>query len=540
MNAKKAAAMIAIRADQKGLERDLAGARKMLRAFGSDTKKISGKILGGGAGALRSLGAGLGMSVGFDLAGMARDALAFDKALTRLQVAASMSNREMDDLRVSLLKTSHDTAVAKDEVLEGGKAYLAATGDAKGLVDMMNLLAKTAQATGAKTEDLAKVAAKLRDNFKIDNAAEMESALSSLIQQGKAGSVELSDLAANLAGVAPQFAKFGSVGGVVGVGELGAAMQVVTKNFGNATEGAVGLRSMMAGLVQNADRFEKAGVKIFDKNPKTGEKTMRNFSEIWHDINTSKLVKDPTLLGKAFGQQEAKRAYDALREHAGLYDQLIEAGRDYGAVGRDFDKVMASPAMRAEQAVNNLKIAISEAFTPERIAKFAAALETVLATAEKVLSAIGRIGDYWDDTMAEFANPFDQRSVQQRVEDRLTGNDRPASANEDMYRAKIRDITSRGSREDRIREALSAKLSQGGADGQAGVRMAGTEYLSRMPNAQVARVRGEMEGEGVQKFARSLATEIASAIQGVQLTVNMDSSAVAKTVANAPSKRGGG
>ena len=540
MNAKKAAAMIAIKADPKGLERDLSAAKKMLRMFGADTKRIGGKLWGAGSGALKSIGAGIGMSAGMGLASIISDGLSFEKSLTRMQVAAEKSSGEMANVRDSIVATSRATAMSREEILAGGQAYLAATGDAKGLVDMMQLLAKTAQATGAKTDDLAKVAAKLRDNFGIQNAKDMESALSSLIQQGKTGSVELSDLAANLASVAPQFASFGNVGGVSGVGELGAAMQVVAKNFGSATEAATGLRSMMSALTQNAERFEKAGVRIYDKDPKTGEKRMRNLSEIWDDINKSKLVKDPTLLGKAFGQQEAKRAYDALKQYPELYDQLIAAGKDFGAVGRDFDKVMSSPAMRAEQAINNLKIAIAEAFTPERIAGFAAALEKVLGTVGDILGALGKIADYWDDTMAEFANPFDQRSVQQRVEDRITGNDAPASANEDMYRSKIRDITSRGSREDRIREALSAKLSQGDAGGQQGVRMAGSEYLSRMPAAQVERVRGQMTEESVRGFTTSIAAELASALKGVQLVVKMDSSEVAKSVGNAPSKRGGG
>lgn len=540
MNAKKAAAMIAIKADSKGLERDLSAAKKMLRMFGADTKRIGGKLWGAGSGALKSIGAGIGLSAGLGLADMAREALDFDKSLTRIQVAASMSDSSLASLRASLLQTSRDTATAKEEILAGGQAYLAATGDAKGLVDMMQLLAKTAQATGAKTNDLAQVAAKLRDNFKIDNVTDMERALSGLIQQGKAGSVELSDLAANIASVAPQFADFGSVGGVAGVAELGAAMQVVAKGFNTASDGATGLRSMMTGLVQNADRFEKAGVRIFDKDPKTGAKTMRNFSAIWHDINTSKLVKDPKLLGDAFGREEARRAYDQLKKYGPLYDELISAGQDFGAVNRDFDKVMSSPAMRAEQAINSLKIAIADAFTPERIAKFTAALEAVLSTADKILSALGRIGDYWDDTMAEFANPFDQRSVQQRVEDRITGNDAPASANEDMYRSKIRDITSRSSREERIREALTASSSQGDLGGQQGVRLAGKAYLDRMPAAQVERVRNQMSEDSVRGFTTSIAAELASALKGVQLVVKMDGSEVAKTVSNAPSKRGGG
>jgi hypothetical protein len=67
MNAKKAAAMIAIKADPKGLDRDLANAKKTLRAFGSDVKKISGKIPGRlGAGALKSLGAGFGLGAIFE------------------------------------------------------------------------------------------------------------------------------------------------------------------------------------------------------------------------------------------------------------------------------------------------------------------------------------------------------------------------------------------------------------------------------------------------------------------------------------------
>ncbi|MGE0551364.1 MAG: phage tail tape measure protein, partial [Kofleriaceae bacterium] len=274
-------------------------------------------------------------SRGLDIAAdQARAALDFDRQLVDLQIATGKTRGEMSAIADAARAVSSAVGLSSAEVLAGAQRYVAITGDVDGATTAMSSFARIARAAGAPVEDVSKAAAALRDNLNLD-PSQFEAAFGGLIAQGKAGSVEVKDLAAELASLAPQFAQFKGAGGLGSVGELGAAFQIAKKGFGDANTAATGLKSMMTALTQNADRFAKAGIRVYDKDPKTGVKTLRNFSEIWADINKSKLVNDPTALGKAFGREEATRTFRMFQQYPALFEQLIAAGKEFGTVQQD-------------------------------------------------------------------------------------------------------------------------------------------------------------------------------------------------------------
>lgn len=405
MNTKRAKAMIEIGANPRGLDRGLADARKKMRGFASSMGKLGGGLAKGALGIGGKMLGGLGAGVGIGIAGGLVDSLAqaagevanYEMQLTRFQIAGGRTAAQMGEMRAAIDRVSESTAVSREQIIAGAASYVALTGDADGAAAAMESFARISQASGSEVADVATAAAALRDNLKLD-PKQFEAAFSSLISQGKAGAVEVKDLAGELAALAPQFAQFKTMGGLEGVAELGASFQVVRKGFGDASQAATGLRSMMTAMVQNADKFEKAGVRIFDKDPKTGAKTMRRLSDIWGDINDSKLVKDPQLLGKAFGREEARRAYEMFLEHKDLYSDLIKAGQDYGTVQRDLNTVMESPAGKLQKSFNDMKNAIASAFTPERIAAFAEIMERVAKAAGWVLDKVDAIANLIDGT----------------------------------------------------------------------------------------------------------------------------------------------
>ena len=245
------------------------------------------------------------------LAAMAGEAVTLEKGLARFQIATDNSDAQMADFRSSLADTARASGLNRQELLDGAAAYVALTGDAAGAAAGMGLFAQVSNATGSSMADIAATAAAMKDNLGI-KPSEFEAAFSALAVQGKAGAVELRELATELAGVAPSFAQFKNGKGAEGLAEMGAVLQVVRKGFGSTSEAATGFRSMMVAVQRNAVKFSKAGVRIFDKDPKTGKKSLRDFSDIVDAIAHSKLAKDPTLLTKAFGTDEAKRAYDQL------------------------------------------------------------------------------------------------------------------------------------------------------------------------------------------------------------------------------------
>lgn len=569
MNAKKAAALIAIKADAKGLDKGLGDARKKLRSFGTDAKKIGGKFFGAGKGALKSIGAGLGLQAALGITGAMDSFRDFEKQLVRFQVTSGKSTSAMHAFRGSIMRISKETAIAHDEILGGASAYVALTGDVAGAERAMESFARIAQASGSSTAEVATAAAALRDSFAID-PADFEKAFSSLISQGKAGAVELKDLASELSSVAPLFAQFGSMGGLGGVGQLGAALQVARKNFGSASEAANGLRGMMVALQANAKRFEKAGIRVFNKDAKTGAKTMRNFSDIWHDISNSKLVNDPTLLTEAFGREEAKRAFDALSKHSGLYDELIAAGQNYGAVTEDFGTVMASDAFKLEKAINGVKVALAEAFTPERIQKFVAFMQKLADKLGVVIDGFGKLVDFV--TGPDLDNPFLQgygaegHQSNADVRGALEGTLANAGSELDMdidskiaYLNKIREdlaranaydessgaIAGSGTSDESLRRAIEAKYVGGAVNSNAGSAAAGEQYLRNnnvspeREKAMAEHVAAQYEAAANLMFSK-LGPVIKQAMETANLNVNLDNNKVSRAQDNAGRHRGGG
>lgn len=386
-------ARIDLTVGREGLERGLRDARRGLRSFAKD----AGKLVGGGArklggGVLAGVGALAGVAGGLGLESILTDVVDFERAMTRLQIATDQTPEQMAAFRTSLNGVSRSSGIARDKLLAGASAYVALTGDAAGAAQSVALFAKVSNATGSSMEDIAATAASMKDNLGID-PKDFEAGFSALAVQGKAGAVELRELASQLAGIAPSFAQFDGGQGAEGLAVMGGALQVIRKGFGSSSEAATGMRALMVSINRSADKFQKAGVKIYDKDPKTGKKRLKDFRDIVDGIAGSKLAKDPTLLTKAFGSDEAKRAFDQLVLNRGLLDELIQKSSDKNAIDRDATTYQQSAAGRLDAAWNRIKLQVAEAFTPERISAFITALEHVLELVNKLAEGLGWVGD---------------------------------------------------------------------------------------------------------------------------------------------------
>jgi TP901 family phage tail tape measure protein len=250
--------------------------------------------------------------------------------------------------------------------------------------------AKIAQATGSTVSDIAQTAAALSQQMGI-GPAQMEETFSALAQQGKAGAIELKDLAGVMSQIAPMWGQFKGGKGIESVRELGAALQIVKRGFGgDAGETVTGLQGLLVALQKNAGRFKEHGIKIFDVD-KGGKETMRGVFEIVDAISKSDLVKHPDEMEKAFGRVEAYRAYLQLTQNREALHQFVEESRDAGLIQRDFDTYMQSSAGRLEKAWNDVKVAVADMLTPERVGQIVAGIESIGRSLPSILTPIGRI-----------------------------------------------------------------------------------------------------------------------------------------------------
>jgi TP901 family phage tail tape measure protein len=344
-----------------------------------------------------------------------KDALDFDKALTQLGINSQHALGTYEEMKKRILDVSKATGLAKEQVLEGAAAYTAITGDGAGAAEQMETFARVAVATGTDIGDVARSAAALKQNLQLD-PKDFERTFSILIQGGKKGAVELTEMAKVFAGLAPLANQFDEGAGVQGASRLAAALQLARQGFGSTSEAANGLERLMGSLRQNAKLFKAGGVQVFNiKKDEKGRtvKTLKSFHEIVEDIANSKLARDPALLTRAFGSKEAYAAFIQLTKNKGAWDDLTESTLKADDVAQDYAEKQASSSARAQKAWNDLKIAIAEAFTTERVERFVKIAEKALGWAVKAAEIISKhLDDEYSDETEGGKSPYGNAQVE--------------------------------------------------------------------------------------------------------------------------------
>lgn len=577
----KASAQIEITASSSRLAAGLSAAYSKFQAFGSSVargmgrafKSINAKLapgdtmknaLGHAGGDL--IGKGLGMIT--DAAGDVRD---FERNLIRYQIASGGSAKATAELRSQIRSISTDTGVSSSEILAGASSYVALTGDTDGARDAMAAFARVSQASGASVSDVATATAALKQSMRIDGS-QVEAAFSGLIVQGKKGAVEIKDFAGELATLSPQFAQFGNTG-LGGLREMGAAFQIIRQGAGSAGEAATQFQAMMGELVASHKQLAAIGVHVFQRNPKTGAKELRNFTAIAEDLAKNKALNDPAKLQAIFGRKESQAAVRTIRAQIDEMKNLTKAGEDTGAVQRDLSTFLESDAGRLDAAFNRIKVAIADAFTPERIAGFVNAVEGLVDKLGPLVDMVGAAGDVlggiagvgksirgwmsgnannnpWKDTefedvmqmgdnaetadMLRAANgetPEQRAGRKKGLELRAANRASYDRAVEDIMGGEVNDRTSKES----IRRAYFAAAADPAAAGGLGLNRAGSRYLEAagLTKAQAgAQIGKELAAELTKNNAELVAA--IKAIPGIDVKVGDDSIAKSNTRATAP------
>ena len=379
-------AKVSITGETAGLTRALASASKSITKFAAGAGKRVSSALGTVGGQLTAIG-GLASIGGFAV--FANSALDFEEGLTRLAIQADASTAQTEHLRRTLNQTSKDFGISRQAVLGGVDALVNLQGASAATPSNIQLIGKAMSATGADARDLAGTMFALQDNFNLD-PGQLEAALSGVTAAGKAASIPLAELAQTLQQQAANLVQLTGQG-TEGVAKTVAILQVLRKGFGSAAEAGTGAKAIGNAFKGNAKKLKDYGVEVF--KVERGKKVFRDVRDILMQIGESKLAKDPALLTKALGSSEAETAVRVLLQNVGVYDQLVEAGRDYNTLQRDSNKFLSSSVGRQKAAIAKLKTSIESVFTPEAIEGFAIALEAVLKGARALFRTFLDIAD---------------------------------------------------------------------------------------------------------------------------------------------------
>lgn len=360
--------------------------------MGNKTKSRLSKL----AGELRTaLGTGLAGVIATTIGFGAKDALAFEEGLTNLEIASQGAMGNMAQVRQKILEVSEASGVAKEQLLGGAHAFVALTGDGKAASLAMETFARVSKAANTSVEDVARAAAGMQSTLGI-SAPEFEKAFSILIKGGKLGAVELSDFAGLLSELAPLMAQFSGGKGIEGLSTIGGAMQITMRGAGGSADKA---RTQLLRLMESfsAPRTIKA-LKEFKINPFDKRGKQRNFIDIIEEMQRKGVFRDVRNLSTIFESSEARAAARQLGEVNGELRQLSTETRNATDVSTDYARAQQSSAAKAKKAWNNLKNAVTEAFTPERIEVFTRALMAVVQAASYVLDKFMAIGEFLGDS----------------------------------------------------------------------------------------------------------------------------------------------
>lgn len=134
-----------------------------------------------------------------------------------------------DELMSRARFISEDTGMSRSEAISGVAQFVSKTGDIDTAMKNWQLFADIALATGSTIEDIAAAAADMSSKFDIKSVEEMSKAFAGLIQQGKDGSFELNNMAAEFPALGAVAKNFGLTG-ASGLNQLGAFAQIAKES----------------------------------------------------------------------------------------------------------------------------------------------------------------------------------------------------------------------------------------------------------------------------------------------------------------------
>lgn len=548
-------AKVELKTSAAGMDRGLNDAKRKLRSFAREeaaasrakarqqaaadkkaaraAKDAQRRTIGFG----HSVVAGLGAAAGFDLAGgigsMVSEVFDVEKELTRFGIDAGMSAQQMAEFRASLMATSEATGQSRLNLAKMAHGYQILTGDAKGAASNLQLFAEVANATGATGEDIAATAAALH-NMKLD-PSQMRGAFDILVTQGHQGAIEIRDLAGQLSSLQPMFAAFAGGKSVHGIAELGAAAQVMRKNFGSAEEMATGFRGAMSQLMSPAieKKLKAAGANILHRDPKTKKMVLNDWQDIIKSIKDSKLGNDQIGLRGVFTNIRAFRAIQAAVDNYEEMARLAKEAEGSNQVAVDNQKYMESSTGRIAIAWEHVKNSIANAFTPERIEAFAGAIEKTakflvdsVGLMDRLLNGPGKEEGAGDAAreFVELSNNGDPNAEARQVTiARAVLESKPGSMEDDIGTQRFGSLAA-------YQEGARRFLKSEGADlsnwADTGGQRGGVDPIAMFKAA----AGGQLN---IANIAKQIGLSVAEALRANPPIVKADSNAIAKVGANA-------
>lgn len=270
-----------------------------------------------------------------------------DRRVTRIGITADASAPEVKGLAERLYQLGQSVALPTSDITTGLETLVAQGRNLKDSMEFLPSVAKTAAATGASVEDIAKSADSVGSNFKIAGK-DMQSAFDIMAAGGKAGQFELKEMARYLPSLGPAAAAVG-VKGKEGLADMVAMLQVLRKGSGTSEEAATSASNIFQKInsEETQKRFKKMGVDLeagMKKGAKEGKSIITVFEELVQTATKGDLSKIPQLIN----DMEFARGIRALMTYRGEWQKLSAQIQKTSAGSVEIDLTRVQNDMQAK------------------------------------------------------------------------------------------------------------------------------------------------------------------------------------------------
>ncbi|KFB96851.1 phage minor tail protein, partial [Trabulsiella guamensis ATCC 49490] len=317
----------------------------------------------------------------------------FDAQMRRMGTDAQLSLEEVDALREQIRDVSNmkDIRIAAPDLGSGAGELLGKTGDYQFVQDNLRNMGLLMQAFGVDGQTAAGLLAQFWEKG-IKGSNDVSIMLDKLYAQFAVGSVSVADLAK----VAPKLFSIIQDQGPVAISQMGAFLQVFSKNKGSAEETTTSIQAMYAAL-SNKDniKFLKSnGIDVFKK----GTRELKLPFELMKEI-LKKAKNDPVKLQDIFDQTGMQGITSLLKpENLKLLEDMIYGTAEIGST-QEAAQRNAESFNSSMQALNNEWQRFAESELAEPIQELADALNSVdhetvqnwLKTGKQIAMVVGGV-----------------------------------------------------------------------------------------------------------------------------------------------------
>lgn len=411
-----------------------------------------------------------------------RKSLELHEMANRLSINARAAGGQFIDpttLRKEFENTSIATpGVESKDVAEAMMEYVGKTGDLAAGRRFQSTFAKAASGSGAKIQDVASAAAALQSKFGIQSEAEMQSALSSIIFQGKAGSFEMKDAASQYDKLTAAGSRFGLDKGLSGVKTLGGLTQIARSATGSSEQATTAVEATLRQLVSKSDEIHKMGVDVFKDKDKTQTRDVQdvlvetiagakgNLTKL-QEIFGEEGIRGISPLISAFneaGKAAGKNATEQQRMAAGQAAMREVLGRSINATG-DWSEVLKDSAQASTDATKQTSAAwekfasdVGDSLNPT-VQRLAEHLDILLAVITPLSDKIATVVDAFDAVAAFLKSKFPSMFPDEKGVKGGSAREKLANVNQELSKLKDRSTVLMPAERARKRELERAQVT---------------------------------------------------------------------------------